>query len=255
MLARYWLLAPSPQQGSRRLPEVLTARLAAFLQHAWNPDIGRFRNFMSFERRWLESPGSEDSHGRALWALGECAISDSSASRRRWAVSLFTDALRAVEDFSSPRAWAFTLLGLNAHCRVVPENSRAHRLRLLLADRLMSILSRAGTDDWMWFEERLTYDNARLSQALIATGAALDMPAYCAAGLRTLRWLMSQQVSDAGIFRPVGSDSFSRRAPPPPPRRRRARGCGTACWMHWARCMTRKSTSRSPRCGSSPPAR
>ncbi len=198
-----------------RLPEALTARLAAFLQHAWNPDVGRFRNFMSFERRWLESSGSEDSHGRALWALGECAASDSSASRRRWAASLFSDALPAVEHFSSPRAWAFTLLGLNAHCRVATRHSRDHEFQVLLADRLMSILSRVGTDDWMWFEERLTYDNARLSQALIATGTALRVPAYCAAGLRTLRWLMLQQVSNAGIFRPVGSDSFHQARKPP----------------------------------------
>lgn len=198
-----------------RLPEALTAKLAAFLQHAWNPDVGRFRNFMSFERRWLESSGSEDSHGRALWALGECAVSDTSASRRRWAVSLFSDALPCVEHFSSPRAWAFTLLGLNAHCQVVTQHSRAHQLRPLLADRLMSILSRVGTDDWMWFEERLAYDNARLSQALIATGTALDIPAYSAAGLRTLRWLMLQQFSEAGIFRPVGSDSFRQARKPP----------------------------------------
>lgn len=197
------------------LPEALTARLAAFLQHAWNPDIGRFRNFMSFERRWLENMGSEDSHGRALWALGECAISDISVSRRRWAVSLFSDALPAVEHFSSPRAWAFTLLGLNAHCRAVTQESRAHRFRRLLADRLLSILHRVGTDDWMWFEEELAYDNARLSQALIVTGTALGAPAYSAAGLRTLRWLMSQQISHGGIFRPVGSDSFRQARKPP----------------------------------------
>jgi glycosyltransferase involved in cell wall biosynthesis len=202
--------------GEQSLPEALTARLAAFIQHAWNPDIGRFRNFMSFERRWLENSGSEDSHGRALWALGECAVSDGSASRRRWAERLFSDALPGVEHFSSPRAWAFTLLGLNAFHRVT-RSSKAHRLRLILADRLMSILSGVGTDDWMWFEERLTYDNARLSQALIATGAALDVPAYSAAGLRTLRWLMSQQVSDTGVFRPVGSDSFRQARKPPRP--------------------------------------
>ena len=200
-----------------RLPETLTATLAAFLNHAWNPDVGRFRNFMSFERRWLECAGSEDSHARTLWALGECAVSELGASRRRWAESLFCDALPSVEHFSSPRAWAFTLLGLNAYCRVASANSGAHRLRVLLADRLMSILSRIGTEDWTWFEERLTYDNARLPQALIATGTALDVPAYTAAGLQTLRWLMSQQVSDAGIFRPVGSDSFRQARKPPRP--------------------------------------
>jgi glycosyltransferase involved in cell wall biosynthesis len=196
------------EQGEQRLPEALTARLAAFVQHAWNPDTKRFRNFMSFERRWLEATGSEDSHGRTLWALGECARRDVSWSRRRWAACLFAEALPAVEQFSSPRAWAFTLLGLDAYCAEVAEDSRARELRRLLAERLMSILSSVETQDWVWFEEGLAYDNARLPQALIVTGVALDAPAYTAAGLRSLRWLMSLQTSSAGVFRPVGSDSF-----------------------------------------------
>ena len=203
--------------GEKPLPEALPARLAAFIQHAWNPDVGRFRNFMSFERRWLENIGSEDSHGRALWALGECARSDISASRRQWAMCLFAEALPAVRHFRSPRAWAFTLLGLNAYCGVATKVSIALELRTLLADRLMSILSSVETDDWMWFEEELAYDNARLPQALIATGAALGVPAYSAAGSRTLRWLTSQQTSAAGLFRPVGSDSFRHPRKPPQP--------------------------------------
>jgi hypothetical protein len=69
--------------GEVPLPETLTARFAAFLQHAWNPDVGRFRNFMGFDRRWLDDAGSEDSHGRALWALGICARDDRSPSRWR----------------------------------------------------------------------------------------------------------------------------------------------------------------------------
>ena len=113
----------STAPGEQRLPEALTARFAAFVQHAWNPDTRRFRNFMSFDRRWLEDRGSEDSHGRTLWALGECARSDASASRRRWATALFAEALPAVESFSSPRAWAFTLLGLDAYCAVTAADS------------------------------------------------------------------------------------------------------------------------------------
>ncbi len=204
-------------QGEQRLPEALTARLAAFVQHAWNPDTRRFRNFMSFERRWLEPTGSEDSHGRTLWALGECARRDVSWSRRRWAACLFAEALPAVEHFRSPRAWAFTLLGLDAYCTEVAEDSRARELRLLLAERLMSILSSVETHDWVWFEESLAYDNARLPQALIATGVAIDAPAYIAAGLKSLRWLMSLQTSSAGVFRPVGSDSFQRKKQHPRP--------------------------------------
>jgi hypothetical protein len=59
--------------GEQGLSEIMTARFAAFIQHAWNPDTKRFRNFMGFNRRWLEDKGSEDSHGRTLWALGVCA--------------------------------------------------------------------------------------------------------------------------------------------------------------------------------------
>ena len=97
--------------GEAQLSETITARFAAFIQHAWNPDTRRFRNFMSYDRRWLEESGSEDSHGRTLWALAECARNDADPSRRRWAAALFKTALPAVEEFSSPRAWAFALLG------------------------------------------------------------------------------------------------------------------------------------------------
>ncbi len=194
--------------GEQRLSEPLSARLAAFVQHAWNPDTRRFRNFMSFDRRWLEDRGSEDSHGRTLWALGACALTDASPSRRRWAAALFAEALPTVEGFRSPRAWAFTLLGLDAYCAAAAADREAVRIRGLLADRLISIMAAVETKDWVWFEEGLAYDNARLPQALIATGISTATPAYVAAGLRSLRWLMTMQTAPAGHFRPIGSDSF-----------------------------------------------
>jgi glycosyltransferase involved in cell wall biosynthesis len=190
------------------LPDALTARLAAFVQHAWNPDTKRFRNFMNFERRWLEDIGSEDCHGRALWALGECARSDASPSRRRWGACLFAEALPTVEHFRSPRAWAFTLLGLDAYCVAAAQDSRATELRHLLGDKLMSLMGSVQSKDWVWFEDELAYDNPRLSQALIVTGISLGASHYVAAGLRSLRWLMTLQTSRTGVFRPVGSDSF-----------------------------------------------
>lgn len=201
--------------GEQRLSEALTARLAAFVQHAWNPETRRFRNFMSFDRSWLEDSGSEDSHGRTVWALGECARSDASPSRRRWAASLFAEALPTVESFRSPRAWAFTLLGLDAYCAAVAGDSLAERVRSLLADRLISIMSAVETEDWVWLEEGLAYDNARLPQALIVTGIATRTSAYVEAGLRSLRWLMKLQTTPAGLFRPVGTEGFSDKRKPP----------------------------------------
>ena len=201
--------------GERRFPEMLTGRFAAFIQHAWNPATRRFRNFMGFDRRWLEESGSDDSHGRTLWALGECARSDTSASRRRWAAALFLAALPAVESFRSPRAWAFTLLGLDAYCGAAIDAAEAVRMRFLLADRLMSLLAGAGTNGWSWFEHGLSYENARLPQALIVTGLATKTAGYVDAGLRSLRWLMTQQTSAAGVFRPVGTEGFADRMKPP----------------------------------------
>jgi glycosyltransferase involved in cell wall biosynthesis len=196
--------------GETPLPEIVTGRFAAFIQHAWNPDTRRFRNFMSYDRRWLEAAGSEDSHGRTLWALAECACEDADPSRRRWAAELFKTALSIVESFSSPRAWAFTLLALDVYCTVVGADLFANRLRRLLADRLMSLFSAMATKDWIWFEDLLAYDNARLPQALIQTGLTTQTQSYVEVGLRSLRWLMSLQTASSGCFRPIGTKSFGR---------------------------------------------
>jgi glycosyltransferase involved in cell wall biosynthesis len=196
--------------GEEQLSNSVVASFAAFIQHAWNPDTRRFRNFMSYDRRWLEEQGSEDSHGRTLWALAECARKDIDPSRRKWAEALFKAALPVVEEFSSPRAWAFSLLGLDAYCTLVGGDVLANRLRRLLADRLMSLISITETKDWVWFEDLLAYDNARLPQALIQTGLTTRTPAYVEVGLRSLRWLNALQTTSSGYFRPVGTKSFGR---------------------------------------------
>lgn len=194
--------------GEKSMPDGLVARFAAFVQHAWNPDTGRFRNFMGFNRTWLEPSGSEDSHGRTLWALGECTRSDASPSRRRWARALFAQALPAAAGFRSPRASAFTLLGLDGYCTATPDDHRARDVRRALAGQLLSSLASVETPDWQWFEDGLAYDNARLPQALIVTGLATQTSVHIDAGLRSLRWLMTQQTAPAGHFRPIGTGGF-----------------------------------------------
>ncbi len=209
--ARALLFASAlPNSGEVQLADARTASFAAFIQHAWNPDTRRFRNFMSYDRRWLEDAGSEDSHGRTLWALSECARKDTDSSRRSWAAELFKTALPTVKEFSSPRAWAFTLLGLDAYCSLHGGDLFAVRMRKRLADRLMRLFCQTQADDWVWFEDLLAYDNARLPQALIQTGLATHTPSYIDAGLRSLRWLMSAQAAPAGHFRPVGTMSFGK---------------------------------------------
>ena len=140
----------------------------------------------------------------------ECARSDLDPSRRKWAAALFKTALLSSRTFSSPRAWAFTLLGLDAYCTLAGGDALANRLRRVLADRLMSLISITASDDWIWFEDVLAYDNARLPQALIQTGLTTHSQAYVDVGLRSLRWLNAQQTTASGYFRPVGTKSFGR---------------------------------------------
>ena len=116
--------------------------------------------------------------------------------------------------FRSPRASAFTLLGLDGYCAVAPD-LRAREIRHFLADGLMTGLASVETADWVWFEEGLAYDNARLPQALIQTGIATQTRGYVDAGLRSLRWLMTQQTTPTGQFRPVGTMGFGELRQPP----------------------------------------
>ena len=208
--ARALLLSGTLARFGMQLPEPLTASFAAFVQHAWNPDTGRFRNFMSYERKWLDDAGSQDSHGRTLWALAECARHDADPSRRSWAAALFNTALPVVETFTAPRAWAFVLLGLDIYCKLGEEDHATDQIRKVLADRLLSLFRATNTDDWTWFEDLLAYDNARLSQALIQTGLTTGTTMYVDVGLQSLRWLMTMQTAPSGYFRPVGSKSFGR---------------------------------------------
>ena len=148
----------------------LSRRYLAFLWLAFHPDTGRFRNFLGYDRTWLEDVGSEDSHGRALWALGSVLGQSQIAGLRGAAGRLFEAAAPAVLTFSSPRAWAFSVLGLQAYLDWFPGDRAIQGIRNTLANRLLDIYERSHSETWHWFEKSLSYSNARLSQALILAG-------------------------------------------------------------------------------------
>ena len=188
--------------------ELLATRYLAFLAAAFHESTGRFRNFMNHERRWLEEFGSEDSHGRALWAVGSGAARSHNEGHRRLSAQLFERGVPAVASFTSPRAWAFALLGSHEYLRVHPEHLETRSLRALLAEKLLGRWHDCADDDWPWFENSMTYENARLSQALILSGHTLPHPKALEIGLESLRWLAGHQKSPVGHFRPIGSNGF-----------------------------------------------
>jgi hypothetical protein len=191
--------------------DLLATRYLAFLAAAFHESTGRFRNFMNHERRWLEEFGSEDSHGRALWAVGTGAARSHNEGHRRLAVELYERGLPAVASFTSPRAWAFGLLGIHEYERAHPGHHESRSLRELLTGRLMACWHACSDGDWPWFENCMTYENARLSQALVLSGQSIPSPQAFDAGLESLRWLASHQKSPAGHFRPIGSNGFHER--------------------------------------------
>lgn len=186
----------------------LASRYLAFLSHGFNRPQGRFRNFMSYTRRWLEEEGSEDCHGRALWALGTVVGRSSDPGRQSLAGHLFHAALPATTRFTSPRAWAFTLLGVDEYLRAFRGDSSVEEVRRTLSERLLGLYGQVSRVDWPWPEDRVTYENPRISQALIASGARTGNEEMRSAGLRSLAWLVQIQRSDEGYFAPVGSNGF-----------------------------------------------
>jgi len=185
----------------------LSSRYLAFLWLAFHSDTGRFRNFLGYDRKWLEEVGSEDSHGRALWALGSVLGQSKSAGLRGAAGRLFEAAVPAVLTFSSPRAWAFSVLGLQAYLDWFPGDRTMQGTRNTLSNRLLDIYERSHSETWHWFEKSLAYSNARLPQALILAGQRSQNKRMIAAGIESLEWLVAtQHCGDAEIFVPIGSN-------------------------------------------------
>ena len=193
----------------------LSTPYAAFLQAAFDRERGRFRNFMGFDRRWQEEFGSEDSHARAVWALGACVGRSRRSDLPSWAAQHFELALPAVLEMTSPRAWAFGLLGIQEYLSRFGGDRLTGQARDELLGRLIQLHERNATPDWPWFEEIVTYDNARLPQALIATGAAVGDSRAEEIGLGALRWLADVQRSPQGHFRAIGCNGFYRKGEKP----------------------------------------
>jgi len=183
----------------------------SFLEHAFNPAKGRFKNFLRYDRRWRESVGSEDSHGRALWGLGTVLGRSHDLGLRGAAGRLFEVCLPAVLEFSSPRAWAYALLGIHEYLTSYPGDRDAQKVRFALSQRLLDMYESIRRPDWKWFENVLAYGNARLPQAMLLVGSACSDDRMVSAGLESLAWLASTQRCEINShFVPIGSQGFYR---------------------------------------------
>ncbi len=189
----------------------LTSRYLAFVSHAFDNERGRFRNFMSYTRSWTEAAGSEDSHARGVWALGAVVGRSQDPGKQSLAGMLFQRALPALAGFTSPRAWAFGLLGIGEYLRAFRGDTVVEAQRSALAERLLALYQENSTLDWPWFESSATYENARLCQAILSTSSLSGDEQMKAVGLRSLEWLVSVQSLKEGDYSPIGSNGFYER--------------------------------------------
>lgn len=200
-----------------RLEQRLLTSYCAFTDHGWRPDAGCFRNFMGYDRRWLDEVGSPDAQGRAVWALAALAGQGSTRHLGQWATTLAFRAAPGLVCSPSPRAWAYGLLGLNPLLVRFEGHRELEATRATLSEKMHRRLTDCTGSGWQWFEDELSYDNARLPQAMFETGVALGRGDLVENGLLALDWLMAHQIAPEGHFRPIGTDSFGRYRLPPLP--------------------------------------
>ena len=188
----------------------LGSRYLAFIWYAFNAETGRFRNFMDYQRNWMEDIGSEDSHGRTLWALGTVLGRSNMPTMHSMAGKVFEKALPAILGTTSPRAWAFALMGIDEYLQRFSGDRLASQVREELAGRLLALYQNNRAENWLWFEDRLTYCNAALPHAMILCGHTMSNPLMTGAGLEALGWLADLQRSDGEghPFVPIGSNGF-----------------------------------------------
>jgi glycosyltransferase involved in cell wall biosynthesis len=188
----------------------LATRYLAFLWYAFNPETRHFRNFMDYQRNWLEERGSDDCHGRALWALGTILGRSNMPSLHNMAGRLFQLSLLTIVDTTSPRAWAFAILGIHEYLRRFSGDRRAGQAQEELGGRLLALYEKNRHGDWRWFEGGLSYCNAALPHALLLFGESTSNSAAIEAGLETLHWLAELQHPEGETrhFVPIGSNGF-----------------------------------------------
>jgi len=184
----------------------------SFIYHAFNEKRGRMRNFMGYDRSWLEEVGSEDSHGRVIWAIGYAIAHPPNDAILGLANRIFKEIINAPLKFTSPRAWAFSIIGANYYLRRFGGDTRVLQIMSELADKVVHLFELKASDDWFWCEDIVAYDNARLAQALIVAGNYLENSEMFDYGLKSLDWLVDIQTNpDGGHLSIIGNDGWYKR--------------------------------------------
>ncbi|QDU34447.1 Glucose--fructose oxidoreductase precursor [Poriferisphaera corsica] len=183
-------------------------RYLTFLAYAYNEDTHAFRNFMGYDRHWLEDIGSTDSQGRTIWALGLTVHHAPNDIIRELAEQLLFKSYQAASHFKFIRSQTFSLIGLQEYLSYNPDHKEIRELRDVIANRLFDRYKENATQDWPWWENTVTYDNAKLPHALLICGKDMRRDDMVEAALTSLEWLYEVQLADDGHLSIIGNDGW-----------------------------------------------
>ncbi len=196
--------------AQQQMPEEMSLadlgyRYLGFLLHAYDEQANSFRSVMDYDRRWRPGTVSQDGHGRVLWALGKVAGAEAQPRLSDLVLGVFKRGVLALPGFDSPRAWAYSLVGINSYLQRFSGDREIRRVQKQVAELLLERYRANAKGKWRWFEDTVTYDNGKMPQALIVSGYALKNDTMLKAGLRCLEWLVEIQTSADGSFEAVGN--------------------------------------------------
>ena len=197
--ARLW-----PRVREPRLLDCLQTYLSA-LHGALREPGCRFLNFQAYDRSWLDEAGGDDCQGRVLWALGYVASHAPGDATRRFAAGLWRNALPLLDTLEHPRGLALGILGLRYHVEDATAREAMGRLAAALDRRFAAY---EASSDWPWFQDKVSYDNGRLPQALLVAGRLLGADALVERGRSVLAWLLEVQTAPAGHLSLIGNDGW-----------------------------------------------
>lgn len=180
----------------------------SFIDYAYNTENKRFRNFMDYERKWLETEGSEDSQGRTAWALGAVLANTYNSNILGHVESLFHNSINIIPHLTHPRSISYGLLGVAEYVNRHPENESIFNLLKSQAERLYNFFqNNHDNEEWPWFNDLVTYGNSRIPEAMLCSGYLLNDDKLINKGIQLLDWLIKHQFENEN-FSPVGNNGW-----------------------------------------------
>jgi len=168
---------------------------------------GKMHNYLSYDRKFLDEFGSEDCFGRTIWACGYCLDSKLPEETKLLSKEIFDKVFKWISSFTSPRAKAFSIMGLSHYLKAYPEDQNAKLNIIVLADQLTRQFALGSSKGWAWFESYLTYSNARLPHSLFLAYEATGEKRYLQVALKSMNFLIKTQTINK-LFVPIGNDGW-----------------------------------------------